>query len=67
MSCGGNEVQADMDSGVMVGVQYSPDLQLLLQVGLKLSVYEFHDGLIAREEGREMTSSAWFFDVVSPS
>lgn len=67
MSCGGNEVQADMDSGVMVGVQYSPDLQLLLQVGLKLSIYEFHYRLIAREERRNMLSSAWIFDIVNPS
>lgn len=56
-----------MDSGVMVGVQYSPDLQLLLQVGLKLSIYEFHYRLIAREERRNMLSSAWIFDIVNPS
>lgn len=68
MSCGGNEVQADMDSGVVVGVQYSPDLQLLLQIGLKLSIYEFHDGFIAREERREMASCACLdFDIVSPT
>lgn len=43
-----------MDAGVMVGVQYPADLQLLLQVGLKLGINEFHDGLVAKGESKEM-------------
>lgn len=47
MARGGDEVQAGVDSGVVVGVQYPADLQLLLQVGFELGVDEFYDGLVA--------------------
>lgn len=40
----------------MVGVQDPADLQLLLQVGFELGIEEFHDGLVAKGERREM---AW--------
>lgn len=53
MTRGGNEIQADMDPGVMVGVQHSSDLQLFLQVGLELCVNEFHDGLVAKKDRGE--------------
>lgn len=45
-----------MDARVVVGVQDPADLQLLLQVGFKLGIEEFHDGLVAEGESREM---AW--------
>lgn len=48
---GRDEVQAGVDSGVVVGVQHPADLQLLLQVGLELGVDEFHDGLVAGKGG----------------
>ena len=54
MTQGDDEVQAGMDARVMVGVQYPADLQLLLQVGLKLGIDEFHDGLVATGESGEM-------------
>lgn len=54
MTRGGDEVQAGMDSGVMVGVQHPADLQLFLEVGLKLGIDEFHDRLVAEGESREM-------------
>ena len=54
MTRGGDEVQAGVDAGIMVVVQYPEDLQLLLQVGLKLGVDEFHNGLVAKGESREM-------------
>lgn len=54
MTRGGDEVQAGMDAGVVVGVQYPADLQLLLQVGLKLGINEFYDGLVAKGESKEM-------------
>lgn len=47
MTHGGDEVQAGMDVRIMVGVQCPADLQLLLQVGLRLGLDEFHDGLVA--------------------
>lgn len=53
MTRGGDEVQAGVDAGVVVGVQYPADLQLLLQIGLKLGVDEFHDGLVAEGEWTE--------------
>lgn len=40
----------------MVGVQDPANLQLLLQVGFELGIEEFHDGLVAKGESREM---AW--------
>lgn len=54
MTRGGDEVQAGVDARVMVGVQYPADLQLLLQVGFELGINEFHDGLVAKGESREM-------------
>jgi hypothetical protein len=45
-----------VNSGVVVGVQHSPDLQFFLQVGLKLCIDEFHDGFVARVENREMVA-----------
>lgn len=54
MTRGGDEVQAGVDSGVMVGVQHPADLQLFLQVGLELGVDEFHDRLVAKGGSREM-------------
>lgn len=55
---GRDEVQAGVDSGVVVAVQHPADLQLLLQVGLELGVDEFHDGLVAGqgEQGRGWTA-----------
>lgn len=54
MTRGGNEVQAGMDARVVVGVQYPANLQLLLQVGLKLGINEFHNGLVAKGKSKEM-------------
>lgn len=54
MTRGGDEVQAGMDAGIVVGVQYPADLQLLLQVSLKLGIDEFHDGLVAKGDSQEM-------------
>lgn len=47
VSCGSDEVQASMDAGVMVAVQGALDLQLLLEIRLKLGVDELHNGLVA--------------------
>lgn len=54
MTRGSDEIQAGVDAGVVVGVQYPADLQLLLQVGLELGINEFHDGLVAKRESVEM-------------
>ena len=45
MAIRGDKIEADMDPGVMVGVQVPLDLQLLLQVGLELEVSVIHNGL----------------------
>lgn len=47
MSCGSDEVQASVDAGVMVAVQGALDLQLLLEVCLKLGVDKLHNRLVA--------------------
>ena len=51
---GRDEVEADMDPRVVVVEERTADLQLLLQVGLKLGIDEFHDGLVATGESGEM-------------
>lgn len=47
MPGGGYEVQADVDPGVLVVVERTFDLQLLLEVILKLGIDVVHNGLIA--------------------
>ena len=47
MPGGSNEVETGVDPGVVVGVQHPFDLQLLMQVGVKLGVNVVHDGLPA--------------------
>ena len=44
---GGDEVEADVDTRVVVVKQRPLDLQLLLQIVLKLGVDVVHDGLVA--------------------
>ena len=41
---GRDEVEADMDPGVVVGGEVPLDLELLLQPGLELAVDVVHDG-----------------------
>lgn len=63
MTRGGDEVQAGVDAGVMVGVQDPTDLQFFLQVGLKLGIDEFHNGLVAKrgeQESGRTTSKTGF-------
>lgn len=50
MSGGGDEVQADVDAGVVVVEERALDLQLLLQVVLKLRVDVVHNGLVTGAE-----------------
>lgn len=47
MSRRGDEVQADVDPGVVVVEERTLDLQLLLEVVLKLRVDVVHDGFVA--------------------
>lgn len=49
----GDEIEADVDPGVVVVEQRALDLQLLLEVVLKLSVDVVHYGLVAVKTGRE--------------
>lgn len=51
VSCRGDEVEADVDPGVVVVEQRALDLQLLLEVVLKLSVDVVHYGLVAANGG----------------
>lgn len=53
MSCWGDEIEADVDPGVVVVEQRALDLQLLLEVVLKLSVDVVHNGFVAVKTGRE--------------
>lgn len=53
MSSWGDEVEADVDPGVVVVEQRALDLQLLLEVVLKLSVDVVHDGFVAADAGGE--------------
>lgn len=53
MSCRGDEIEADVDPGVVVVEQRALDLQLLLEVVLKLSVDVVHNGFVAADAGRE--------------
>lgn len=53
MSCRGDEIEADVDPGVVVVEQRALDLQLLLEVVLKLSVDVVHNGFVAVDTGRE--------------
>ena len=46
VSCGSDEVQADVDASVVVVEEGALDLQLLLKVVLKLGVDVVHDRLI---------------------
>lgn len=59
MSSWCNEIQAGVNSGVMVIEQGSFDLQLFLQVGFKLRINIFYYRLVAeeREHGTEKTRS----------
>lgn len=49
MARGSDEVQADVDSGVVVVMEGPLDLQLLLEVVLELRVDVIHDGLVAAD------------------
>lgn len=53
MSCRGDEIEADVDPGVVVVEQRALDLQLLLEVVLKLSVDVVHNGFVAVKTGGE--------------
>lgn len=53
MSRRGDEIEADVDPGVVVVEQRALDLQLLLEVVLKLSVDVVHNGFVAVKTGRE--------------
>lgn len=52
MPCRGDEIEADVDPGVVVVEQRALDLQLLLEVVLKLSVDVVHNGFVAVDSGR---------------
>lgn len=52
MSRRGDEVEADVDPGVVVVEQRALNLQLFLQVVFKLSVDVVHDGLVTVPEGQ---------------
>lgn len=49
VACRGDEVKADVDPGVVVVEERALDLQLFLQVVLKLSVDVVHDGFVTAE------------------
>lgn len=49
MARGGDEVETGVDACVMVAVEGALDLELLLEVGLKLGIDELHDGLVAAD------------------
>lgn len=53
MSRRGDEIQADVDPGVVVVEQRALDLQLLLEVVLELSVDVVHNGFVAAGAGKE--------------
>ena len=55
MSCRSNEVQTGVHSCVVVSVQHSLDLQLFMEVGVKLCINVIHDRLPA--ETRVVISS----------
>jgi hypothetical protein len=38
-----NEVQTDMNSSIIIGFQWTSNLQLLFQIWLKLVIYEVND------------------------
>lgn len=50
MPCGGDEVEADVDPGVVEIKETALDLQLLLKVILKLAVDVVDDGLVAEQK-----------------
>lgn len=50
VSSRGNEIKADVDPGVMIVKQRTFDLQLFLEIVLKLSVDVVHDGLVTVEK-----------------
>lgn len=56
MSVWGDEIQADVDSGVVAAEQGALYLQLLLQVLLKLGIDIVEDGFIAGQKDK-MTES----------
>lgn len=56
MSRWGNEIQTDVDPGVMIVKQGSFDLQLLLKIVFKLSVNVVNDGLVAVKRSKEKMS-----------
>lgn len=53
MSGRGDEIEADVDPGVVVVKQRALNLQLLLEVVLKLGVDVVHNGLVAVDTGTE--------------
>lgn len=53
MSRRGDEIQADVDPGVVVVEERTLDLQLLLEVVLKLRVDVVHNGFVAVDRGKE--------------
>lgn len=56
MSCGSDEVQADVDSGVVIVEERTFDFQLFLQVVFKLCVDVIHNGLITVKEAKKSLS-----------
>lgn len=58
MSRRGDEIQADVDPGVVVVEERTLDLQLLLEVVLKLRVDVVHDGFVAVDTGKEKVRGA---------
>lgn len=53
VSCGGYEIKADVDPGVVVVKQRALDLQLLLKIVFKLSINIVNDGLVAVERTKK--------------
>lgn len=53
MSRGGDEVEAGVDTCVVVAVEGALDLELLLKVGLKLGVNELHDRFVTGETTKQ--------------
>jgi len=49
VTCGGDEVEAHMDARIVVVKERALDLQLLLEIGLKLSIYVVNYRLVAEK------------------
>lgn len=50
MACGSDEIQAGVDSGVLVAAEGASDFQLLLEIFLKLGIEMVENGLVAVNE-----------------